>query len=432
MRTIKNRGWKWDVDIYDRPGWSNTHWGGGSIQIRKNDEIVIRFDSADEKGIFDDFYIEHYRRVFLSSKDGGLTWKEIEPYPEFGKLVLSDGTFLEVVNERSLQSREEQRARLKKLGIGHIWRDDCLLGWELWPESMAEELRKKGLFVWDKKVGPTSDYIYLPHGVVATYTPGFIVRRSVDGGHAWTEGKIPCLEESSFSHLVCGGEGIVLPDDTILIPFYGVEKDTHKKESKLFAEKCSLFVLRSEDKGETWRMVEVDLAEGQFVSETSLVYHPSGRVIALIRSESERHSIYESHSDNGGKNWSALRRTGMQGSPLHAICLESGNILCAYAHRNYPAGIRATLSYNKGETWDVANERILRDDCLPTCCIGGPGSVQLDDGTIFTFYNLVKVATTKKEDRLKADRQLVLNPKFHCYIAGSRYTEDYTGPLGKQ
>ena len=79
---MSTRGWKWDVDIYDRPGWHSytytyPHWGG--IVRRDDGEIVVRFESADESAINDDFYIEHYRTVFLSSRDGGLTWREVEP-----------------------------------------------------------------------------------------------------------------------------------------------------------------------------------------------------------------------------------------------------------------------------------------------------------------------------------------------------------------
>ena len=61
--TTGGNAWKWDVDIYDRPGWNSfTYnfpvWGG--IQKRKGNEIVLRFDTADAAGINDDFYFEHY------------------------------------------------------------------------------------------------------------------------------------------------------------------------------------------------------------------------------------------------------------------------------------------------------------------------------------------------------------------------------------
>jgi hypothetical protein len=49
-------GWKWDVVIYDRPGWSSFTYQyplWGTIRKRKG-EILVRFDSADEQGINDD------------------------------------------------------------------------------------------------------------------------------------------------------------------------------------------------------------------------------------------------------------------------------------------------------------------------------------------------------------------------------------------
>ena len=430
MSAQKSKGWKWEVDIYDRPGWNSFTYNfpdEGGIQKRGNNEIIIRFDTADEKGINDDFYYEHYRKVFLSSKDGALTWEEIEPDWKYDiPLELSDGTLLEVVPSNRLRSCEEQKARLEQLGIGHIWQDDCWLRWEMWPSTMAEKLRKSGLSIWDRKAELGSGNVYLPDGVVATISPGLVIRKSTDKGSTWSETIIPGLEEGSFARLGCHfAGGVVLSDDTILIPCEEITKDELKKESD---PRSRPFVLRSEDKGESWQIINIGARlKGVALNETSLLSHPSGRVIALIRSTGD---IYCSYSDDGGLSWTPPQATGMQGAPLHAIGLKSGNILCVYSHRTYPAQVRATLSYDKGRTWDVANTKIIREACLPGVFNGGPGSVQLDDETIFTFYSLMRVATPKKEDRL-ASHPLVLNPRFHCYIAGSRYSEDYFRVLGR-
>ena len=429
MSAQKSKGWKWEVDIYDRPGWNSFTYNfpdEGGIQKRGN-EIVIRFDSADEKGIDNDFYYEHYREVFLSSKDGGLTWKEIEPDWKYDiPLELSDGTLLEMLTTYRLRSCEEQKARLEKLGIGHIWRDDCWLRWDLWPRTMESELRKKRFFIWKREnAGPEDpNCIWLPEGVVATYSPGLVVRKSTDKGNTWSETIIPGLEEGSHALLCCHFAGsLVLSDDTILIPCSRTMKDEITKEGHLLSHKP--FILYSGDKGESWQIINI--SSGGMRDETCLVSHPSGRIVALIRASDE--NIYQSNSDDGGLNWTPIRATPMQGHPLHAICLKSGNILCTYAHRNYPVQVRATLSYDQGRTWDVANTKIIKEAYLPGTHSGGPGSVQLDDGTIFTFYGVLRVATPKKEDQLTVHQPLVFHRRFHCYIAGSRYSEDYLGPL---
>jgi len=51
----------------------------------------------------------------------------------------------------------------------------------------------------------------------------------------------------------------------------------------------------------------------------------------------------------------------------------------------------------RGRPGNVANEKIIRDDTLPGL-VGYPSSVQLDDGTIFTLYNVVRVGRIKPED----------------------------------
>ena len=67
------QAWKWDVDIYDRPGWS-TPWIGGPKLI--GDEILIQCVTHPEDIYYDDWYAEVSETVTLSSTDGGLTWKE--------------------------------------------------------------------------------------------------------------------------------------------------------------------------------------------------------------------------------------------------------------------------------------------------------------------------------------------------------------------
>lgn len=431
-RESRTQGWKWDVDIYDRNGWSSSHWYGGTIEKREGNEIVISFDTADETGINDDFFVEHYRKVVLSSKDGGMTWGHVDYDLDNDTAVnLSDGTLIQLVRKQNLHTRQEQKARLEKLGIGHVWNDQCRLGWDLWPMHMLDEFQEKskgtvGASIWTLKTGPTKYHRYLPDGVFATYTPtGLTIRNSSDGGKTWQEGKLRDFSFDEFSRIDGYLSGsVVLPDDTILIPCSGVGK------SQTSENHGGVFVLRSMDMGHNWELI--DIPNSHPANETTLIYHPTGRVVALIRSGGKDGQIRCSASDDGGTLWKPATTTGIQniGYPLSGICLKSGNVLCVHARRDFPAGIRATLSYDRGDSWDVENEKILRDDVLPTSFIGGPGVVQLDDESIFTFYSLVKLATPREEDELARDQPLVLNPRFHCYIAGSRYTEDFVRPLG--
>jgi len=75
----------------------------------------------------------------------------------------------------------------------------------------------------------------------------------------------------------------------------------------------------------------------------------------------------------------------MWGYPAHMLTLQDGRVLCVYGRRRPPFGIRACLSGDDGQSWDIDNELVIRDD-FPNSDLGYPTSVQLADGTIFTTY----------------------------------------------
>ena len=75
----------------------------------------------------------------------------------------------------------------------------------------------------------------------------------------------------------------------------------------------------------------------------------------------------------------------MWGFPAHVLELSDGRLLCAYGYRRPPFGVRATLSYDGGETWDIANEIVVRDDG-GTSDLGYPVSIELPDGRVLMAY----------------------------------------------
>ena len=86
----------------------------------------------------------------------------------------------------------------------------------------------------------------------------------------------------------------------------------------------------------------------------------------------------------------------MWGYPPHLLLLSSGAVLCSYGCRRAPCGVRACLSRDGCETWEVADEIVLRDDGLTTAGtvagkgtpddLGYPRTVELSDGSLFTVY----------------------------------------------
>jgi hypothetical protein len=95
--------------------------------------------------------------------------------------------------------------------------------------------------------------------------------------------------------------------------------------------------------------------------------------------------LYQATSYDWGLTWYPYVRTPMWGHPPHLLRLQSGAVLCTYGHRRPLYGVRACLSYDEGETWDIEHEVVLRDDGLHGD-LGYPCSVQLPDGTILTVY----------------------------------------------
>ena len=211
---------------------------------------------------------------------------------------------------------------------------------------------------------------------------------------------------------------------TILKQFYG---------SELFKKETEVYVLRSTDQGKSWRTIKIASMPGIGLNETELVSYPDGRVVAMIRTTRKGGSwpIHSTVSDDAGITWSPTVNTQIKGLPQRLLMLESGNILCTYCYRSVPGGARACLSYDRGATWDYENEIILRDDVIANHWISpaGPISVQLSDGTIFTAFTILKIVEVRPGDVITNREFKIERNNYHCYLVGSRYTEDYVRPL---
>lgn len=154
-------------------------------------------------------------------------------------------------------------------------------------------------------------------------------------------------------------------------------------------------VAESLDDGKTWEKI-ADFPREQFggLSEVSAVELKCGKILALSRAPYLRQ--FESH--DGGYTWSAPVETEMYGYPPHVIQLENGWLLAAYGRRlATPMGQFASISRDKGKTWDVENEITIaiadkhkgteEELGYPVSWdLGYPSSVILDDGSIFTVY----------------------------------------------
>ena len=414
--------WKHDTILRDRDGWMS---GVGREFQRLGDGIVaIRVRSTNEQAYANDVYHAEQEIIPLRSADRGLTWECYDgPILEENQTRLSDGTLIKVFSG-GVVPFEEKRALIARVGGNPetVRRE----GNDLWPEEKRDELERQGYVVESS----------FP-GIVGTLT-GLSCSRSFDDGRTCEYRRIeglPWLARTygSFRSV------LELQDGTLLAACTG----QRTRSSPDFS-----YALRSTDRGNTWHfhvLAEDTHCRLQF-NETALLELPNGRVLAMMRchraGEGVGNYLYRSFSDDGGVTWTSFERTPIWGYPAQLILLRSKAVLCTYAHRRHPYGVRACLSGDFGETWDYENEKIIRDDSLPGL-VWYPTSIQLDDDTILTAYSLSKIPRVpyREDDQIGPTEDLLVHARkrvgperrwhggYHGYAAVSRYTEDYVrGP----
>ena len=439
---------KWDTVLYDRDGYM----AGIGRRIWKLDgeRLAIRISTRKEQGtLVSDFGSDEVAEEFiLSSDDGGLGWDTYEgTLPGEVETKLPDGTLISVVGgcERSV---EENRAVLASVGRnpnaagGHM---------DFWPESMADELIEKGYVVFPSFTGTVMSETALD------------CLRSFDGGETYERKRIEGLPKmgrriGTFRTLLC------LDDGTLVTACFGRWKGGTVPTGHFS------YALRSEDKGESWKLIPIGDDPNRDFDETDLLLLPDGRILAMLRSYEfpsgseegswaegniswssgpQRPYLHQSFSNDGGLTWSKPEPTPMWGYPPQLTLLESGAIHCTYAHRRYPYGIRACLSHDNGKSWDIENEIIVRDDSI-TGIVDYPTSVQLSDGTIVTAYSFERIprvpysnddVVSWEDGKIYGDviiHGMRVDPETqggvggcHRFVGLSRYTPDYVRPRGQ-
>lgn len=236
--------------------------------------------------------------------------------------------------------------------------------WQLWSSGRREEAEGQGRAVRAHPVDA---------GAILVGGQEMFSQRSTDGGRTWErrEWVFP-----GFGCLNVFPQGAYLKDGTILFPMYGTYPGGDSQS----------YVWRSADYGGTWRLIPMggSAPPGGAPNETAFVEVSRGRILALFRTQSNDY-LSQSWSDDSGRTWSHPFRTGIWGVPANLLKLRDGRVLCTYGYRRDPMGVRAVASNDGGETWDLDNIYVLRDDG-GTRDLGYPASTQLLDGSILTVY----------------------------------------------
>lgn len=147
----------------------------------------------------------------------------------------------------------------------------------------------------------------------------------------------------------------------------------------------------SSDGGFTWAVrgeVPIPEEDVELYHEPHVIELTDGRLMGVIRYHIPKEQGYGldtclSFSDDGGKTWTEPERMNIAGSPPHLLRHSSGAIVLTYGYREIGYGQRARISRDEGKTW--SEDIIIRDDG-ETGDLGYPGSIELDDGSIYTVY----------------------------------------------
>ncbi len=160
-------------------------------------------------------------------------------------------------------------------------------------------------------------------------------------------------------------------------------------------------ILRSTDNGETWGDFSIISATDH--NETTLVYLPDDRLLAMARTYSDG-SIQQMESTDSGYTWSKPTQVTLPGQHPADLCLlQNGHLLLVYGHRIKPYGVGGMLSYDGGDIWERDGRFMIGWTSLNTDC-GYPSVVQLDDGAIVTMYYSVGTEDISNEEMAIAVR----------------------------
>lgn len=202
---------------------------------------------------------------------------------------------------------------------------------------------------------------------------------STDRGQTWQD---PVLVPNMGHFLHLGGRPsyVIREDGLLLLTIHG----SRSEKSKGFSVPL---VFASADGGGSWRLLaEIELTPPRImgIMPYPLILH-DGRILLAVRRQYDMANAYTEvySSGDGGQIWTFLSRANDWGAPANLTELADGRLVCTYGYRQFPWGIRATVSEDGGRTW--GNEIILRDDG-GSGDLGYPRTLLRPDGKLITVY----------------------------------------------
>ena len=330
-----------------------------AIVLLRNGELMVSFRRAGgfslealRRGKYD--HVDQGARIALArSRDGGSTWDNAPIFPPFDPECGERGPSIAELRDGTL--------------LINFFR------WRVVPAAEKNRLlyptRRQYDGSWSDVEGP------------------WIVR-SRDSGATWERTPVR-VDSAPLPRAGTSDAVLELPDGTLLMGIYGADPGSSV---------CRAYVVRSNDGGDTWgepSLVARD-PEGKIsFEEPALARTRAGYLLAMLRrgEPGNYQYLHQAGSRDGGRTWEGLHPTPMWGHPADVLALSDGRLVCAYGYRRPPFGVRACVSDDDGQTWDIEHEFVLRDDgtirhlsihrrlraaLLPPPCVGASGRTGCD------------------------------------------------------
>ena len=218
---------------------------------------------------------------------------------------------------------------------------------------------------------------------------GSFVRRSTDGGLTWG----PAIRTvGSTPH-----GPVKMKDGSILLVATQHHFPKSGKPANVFDDEPSIQTVEtSSDGGLSWQKIaEIPDNPPRILAkdlcEPTAIDLGGGRIVAMLRWETDCCHLIQSESSDGGKTWSAPWVTDIDGFPPHLLQLDDGGVLCTYSSRRDGRwGEYARISRDGCKTWNAVGEIKLDGLPLETTSygvdFGYPSTVRLSDGSFLTAY----------------------------------------------
>ena len=209
---------------------------------------------------------------------------------------------------------------------------------------------------------------------------------SKDGGKTWSKPeKLSNIDQTPHGP-------ILLRNGTLLCMGRGDRTDGEVAVGRGEFKRTVVTVSVSKDAGHTWEMICKEVPQDPADSpkgfhEPHVAELADGTLVGMARYGSGEDGFMRlTFSKDGGRTWTTMKKTALNGHPPHLLPLADGRLLCTYARR---AGVPdrgeiACFSSDGGRTWDVENEIVLKREHLfdmgyPTTCV-------LKSGKMLTVY----------------------------------------------